>query len=100
MNAIALRRQNEIFFLWGEPVPATEKPFTSTDRPAAIHEIYTTAISTQIGEPQAFGVKAAANFAGKLRFTDHDAMLKMAKKFAPDQSWFDEDFTDLRHPGR
>ena len=30
----------------------------------------------------------------------HNAMLKMAEQCAPDQSWFDEDFTDLRHPGR
>jgi hypothetical protein len=91
MNTKVLRRSNESF-TWWEPVKATETPFTPIDNVSTRYENYSIEIrDTQGATATTFGVAIVL---------PHSAMLKMANEFPPDQSWYDEDFAALRHPGR
>jgi hypothetical protein len=88
----ALRQKNENFILW-EPVVATDKPFTSMDCIVPLHQLSIADFDMALFD------KAAVNrFA--VPIIAYDDMVKMAKKSPPDASWFDEDFTNLRHPER
>jgi len=86
---ITTRKKNESTILW-DPVAATPgKAFTAIDCCVDAHAIYAPTDST-----------AFCNTPMPTPRERHDSMLKMAEKFPPDQSWFEEDFTDLRHPAR
>ena len=98
MSNIALLRRNENFIVW-EPVPQTEKVFTSLTSVSTMYGVYTPMASIRSA-----GLPASADDKSEQTKPDlalqYSKMIEMAKKCAPNQSWFDEDFTSLRHPGR
>jgi len=96
MIEVNLKRQNENFILW-EPVPPTDTPFTPIGRRDAAHSLTVAWIQpTELVAPAGAMTRAVA----APSVAPHDAMLKMAQEFPPDPSWYEENFGDVRHPGR
>jgi len=105
MSEIAFRKTNENC-IWWEPVPATTKPFTSIHLSFALQLHVPMAVAPSAGLWTTMGGHSSAGAGGNSivamapSAARHGSMLKMAGKCPPDQSWFDEDFTALRHPER
>lgn len=103
MKTIAMHKTNENFICW-EPVIASGSPFTAVNETFALHVIPTQVFVTT-DEPSRPRTAGPVELPRKAKAADaeaarHRAMLAMAKGSPPSSSWFDEDFTNLRHPAR
>jgi hypothetical protein len=86
-----VKKGNENRIVWG-PVPQTGGVFTSVSSASNFHGVYATVV------PRIRPLAEPPSAAFDLSASHYSDMMKMAKKFMPDQSWFDEDFSSLRHP--
>lgn len=99
MSILTRRQTNKIFILW-DPVPVTSSPFTPAGQAFAPHVMQSSWIELNPSgvipplDPNIPKLNVDTSMA------HYKAMLKMARQSPPDQSWFDEDFTSLRHPGK
>lgn len=81
------RKKNENIILW-EPITSTGA-FTSIESFVHVYQQY----APEVGSSSVFTNEACA-----VSVIPHDKMLKAAQRSRPDDSWYEEDFTNLRHP--
>jgi hypothetical protein len=86
---IIARKKNDNVILW-DPVSA-EGAFTSIKSFVHVYQQYA---------PEPVSSSAFTNDSGAVPVLPHDKMLKAAQRLVPDDAWYEEDFTNLRHPGR
>jgi hypothetical protein len=83
------RKNNDNIIMW-DPVPA-KGAFTSIESFVHIYQQYA---------PELVSSSVFMNECGTVSVIPHDKMLKAAQTWKPDESWYEEDFTNLRHPRR
>lgn len=81
------RKKNDHIVFW-DPVPA-EGAFTLIE--SQVYQRYA---------PEPASSSVFTNEPVAASTIPHDKMLKAAQRFMPEQSWYEEDFTNLRHPER
>ena len=99
MSTFALKKRNQNFIMW-EPVPAGQNPFTAISFSTTIRHVYTPSEQPRTPIAQIDPRKMPTYFAAESTSVRYAAMTELAKGWGPDESWFEEDFTNLRHPGR
>jgi len=99
MSTFALKKRNQNFIVW-EPVPASQNPFTAISFSSTIRHVYTPSEQPRTQVAQISLQKMPTNIAAESTSGQYAALTKLARRLVPDVSWFEEDFTKLRHPGR